>query len=139
MEDEISSYKFKAYLNPILADEGFHTGLAAMGSEILDSKKEFDNYIKRLKDIPRFVDEHLALMRSGLQSGICQPRSILNGYENTYEQHIVNDPEKSVFWKPFLKKPFGITDEDWKAITEEGKKAVQQYAIEGFRKIKSLF
>ena len=139
IEDEISSYKFKAYYNPILADEGFHTGLAAMGSEVLDSKKEFDNYIKRLKDIPRFVGEHLVLMRSGLQSGICQPRSILRGYENTYEQHIVNDPQKSVFWKPFLKKPFGITDEEWKTITAEGKKAVREYAIEGFRKIKVFF
>ena len=47
IEDELSSYKFKAYLNPILADEGFHTDLAYMGSEILSSKKEFDNYIKK--------------------------------------------------------------------------------------------
>ncbi|HZI52352.1 MAG TPA: DUF885 domain-containing protein, partial [Chitinophagaceae bacterium] len=139
IEDEMSTYKFKAHYNPILADEGFHTGLAAMGSEVLGSKKEFDNYIKKLKDIPRFVGEHLALMRSGLQSGICQPRSILRGYENTYEQHIVNDPEKSVFWRPFLKKPFGIADEGWKAITAEGKKAVWGYAIEGFRKIKVFF
>ena len=26
-EDEVSSYTFKSYLNPILSDEGFHTGL----------------------------------------------------------------------------------------------------------------
>ncbi|MEP7375350.1 MAG: DUF885 family protein [Chitinophagaceae bacterium] len=139
IDDELSSYKFKAYLNPILADEGFHTGLASMGSEVLSSKKEFDNYIKRLKDIPRHVEENLALMRRGLKLGICQPRSILKGYENTYEQHIVSDPAKSVFWKPFLQKPFGITDEEWKVISAEGKVAVQQYAIEGFRKIKSFF
>ena len=139
ISDEISSYKFKAYLNPILADEGFHTGLAAMGSEILDSKKDFENYIRRLKDIPRYVEEHLELMRRGLKLGICQPRSILKGYENTYEQHIVNDPEKSVFWKPFIKKPFAITEDDWTKISADGKSAVQQYAIEGFRKIKSFF
>ena len=139
VEDEISSYKFKDYYNPILSDEGFHTGLAAMGSDVLDSKKDFDNYIKKLKDIPRFVDEHLGLMRSGLEAGISQPKSILGGYENTYNQHIVKDPEKSVFWRPFLKKPFSITDEDWKSITAEGKKAVMNYAVEGFKKIKIFF
>jgi len=138
VDDEVSSFKFKSYLNPILADEGF-TGLAAMGSEVISSKKEFDNYIKRLKDIPRYIEEHIALMRRGLQLGICQPRSILTGYENTYEQHIVNDPLKSVFWKPFLQKPFGISEEDWKSIAAEGKIAVQQYAVEGFRKMKSFF
>ena len=139
VEDEISSYKFKAYYNPILSDEGFHTGLAEMGSEVLESKKDYDNYIKKLKDIPRFVEEQLSLMRSGLQLGICQPKSILNGYGNTYDQHIVKDPEKSVFWKPFSKKPFAITDEDWKSITAEGKKAVMEYAVEAFKQIKLFF
>ena len=139
IEEEISSYQFKNYLNPILADEGFHTGLASMGSRVLTSKKEFEDYTRELRDIPRYVDGKIALMRKGLELGICQPRSILNGYENTYEQHIVDDPEKSVFWKPFLKKPFSIADEDWEKISEEGKNAVQQFAIEGFKKIKSFF
>lgn len=139
IEDELSSYKFKAYLNPILADEGFHTGLAFMGSEILSSKKEFDSYIKKLKDIPRYVDENISLMRKGLMLGICQPRSILNGYENTYEQHIVTNPQKSIFWKPFLQKPFGINEEEWKKIVKDGEDAVQHYAIKGFRNIKTFF
>lgn len=139
VEDELSEWKFKSYLNPILADEGFHTGLAAMGSQVLSSAKEFENYIKRLKDIPRSVEERLTLMRKGLQLGICQPKAILTGYENTYEQHIVAETEKSIFWKPFRQKPFGINDQDWKKITEEGKIAVQQYAVEGFKKIKVFF
>lgn len=139
IEDELATYKFKSYLNPILADEGFHTGLAAMGSEVLTTKSEFENYTKKLKDIPRYVDENIVLMRKGLQLGICQPRIILNGYENTYEQHIVSDVIKSGFYKPFLQKPFGISEEDWKKITGEGKTAVQQYAIQGFKKIKTFF
>lgn len=138
-EDEISAVRYKAYLNPILSDEGFHTGLAAMGSEILTSAKDFEKYIERLKDIPRFVDEHLGLMRKGLVLGICQPRSILNGYENTYEQHIVNEVEKSVFWKPFLQKPSGVTGEEWKSIREKGKDAVMNYAVKGFSEIKNFF
>lgn len=139
IEDEIYSYQYKAYLNPILADEGFHTGLASMGSRVLTSKKDFENYIRELKDIPRFVNENLALMRAGLKLGISQPRSILNGYENTYEQHIVSDIEKSVFWKPFLQKPFSISDSDWKTITAEGRKAAEQSAIQGYKDIKKFF
>ena len=139
IEDEIASYRFKAYYNPILADEGFHTGLAAMGSEVLETKKDFDNYIKRLRDIPRFIGEYVDLMRIGLQSGICQPRSILNGYENTWQQHIVNDPAKSVFWKPFLKRPMAITDADWKVISGDGQKAIMASAVEGFKQVKVFF
>ncbi len=139
IKDRLSNYKFKAYLNPILADEGFHTSLASMGSEILSSRKEFDNYIKRLRDIPRYVDEQLALMRKGLAAGICQPKAILKGYENTYEQHIVNDPQKSVFWKPFLQKPVAIDEDEWRKVQAEGKEAIQQYAVKGYRNIKTFF
>jgi len=139
VEDDISNYKFKAYLNPILADEGFHTGLAYMGSDVLTTKKDAENYIKRLKDIPRFVNENLALMRRGLQLGIDQPKAILDGYQNTYEQHIVTDVEKSAFYKPFLTKPFSISDADWTVITADAKAAVMQYAVEAFKTIKTFF
>ena len=139
VKDEVSSYKFKSYLNPILADEGFHTGLPRLGNEILNSKKDFTNYIQRLKDIPRFVDEHIALMRKGLSLGISQPRAILNGYENTYEQHIVDNVEQSVFWKPFSKKPAALGEEDWKQLTADGKAAIMNSAVDGFRKIKTFF
>ena len=139
VKDEVSSYKHKSYLNPILADEGFHTGLPRMGNEILNSKKDFTNYVQRLKDIPRFVDEHIALMRKGLTLGICQPRAILNGYENTYEQHIVDNAEQSVFWKPFSKKPAAVSEEDWKQLTAEGKAAIMNSAVDGFKKIKTFF
>lgn len=139
VEDDVSSYKFKSYLNPILADEGFHTSLAGMGSEIISSKKDAEYYIARLRDMPRYVDEELALMRKGLTLGICQPRSILNGYENTYTQHIVDDPQKSIFYKPFLNKPFSISEDDWKKLTAEAQQAVQQYAVVAFKNIKQFF
>jgi uncharacterized protein (DUF885 family) len=139
VEDELSSYKFKMYLNPILADEGFHTGLASMGSEVISNKKDAEYYITRLRDMPRYVDEELALMRKGLALGICQPRSILDGYENTYTQHIVDDPLKSIFYKPFLNKPFSINEDDWKKLTAEAQQAVQQYAIVAFKNIKRFF
>ncbi|MDP4264303.1 MAG: DUF885 domain-containing protein [Bacteroidota bacterium] len=139
MEDEISGYTFKSYLNPILSDEGFHTGLPSMASGVLVSKKEFADYIKKLKDIPRYVQENLDLMRKGLALGICQPRAILNGYENTYERQIADSVEKSVFWKPFLKKPFSVEDDDWNKIREEGREAIKNDVIESYKRIKTFF
>lgn len=139
VKDEISLYQFKSYLNPILADEGFHTGLAHMAGGVLVSKKDFADYTRRLNDIPRFVDEHIALMRRGLALGISQPAVILNGYQHTYEQHIVNTAEQSVFWKPFLQRPYGLADEEWKQIVTEGKAAITNSAIAGFRRIKLFF
>ena len=139
IEENISDYKYKAYLNPILADEGFHTSLAYMGSDVFSSKEDCENYLKRIKDIPRYVDENISLMRKGLALGIDQPKAILDGYQNTYEQHIVSDVTKSIFYKPFLKKSFTISDADWQTITNEAKADVMQYAVQSFKKIKTFF
>ena len=139
LEDELSDYRYKWYLNPILSDAGFHTELSWLGSSVPGNEKEFDSYIAKLNDIPRYVDEHLNLMRRGLSLGISQPRAIFPGYESTYEQHIVTDPKKSIFWKPFSKKPLGISDDEWSSIVSSGEKAIQDNAVRGFLNIKTFF
>jgi uncharacterized protein (DUF885 family) len=139
IEDEIANYTFKVYLNPILSDEGFHTHLPGLASGGFTTKKDYDNYIRSLRDMPRYVRENLDLMRRGLQLGICQPRVILDGYENTYERQIVDTIEQSVFWRPFQTKPAFISDGDWAKIIEEGRRAVRDDAIGSFRQIKTFF
>jgi uncharacterized protein (DUF885 family) len=139
VEDDISSYQFKSYLNPILSDEGFHTGLPGMASQVLANKKECEDYIRSMKDIPRYVEEHLSLMRKGLELGICQPRSILNGYENTYEQQITDTVEESVFYKPFLKRPEVIGEADWQNFITEARQVITEDVIGSFRRIKTFF
>jgi uncharacterized protein (DUF885 family) len=139
IEDDVSSYEFKSYLNPILSDEGFHTGLPGMGNRVLNSKKDCDDYLASLKDIPRYVGEHLELMRTGLKLGICQPAVILDGYQNTYEQQIVDSPEKSVFYKPFARKPATISDEDWRGILSRANRVIRDDVVGAFRQMKIFF
>ncbi len=138
-EDDISSYQFKTYLNPILADGGFHTYLPSMANAPMRSAKEYTTYIDKLKDLTRYVDEHLVLMRKGLSLGISQPLVIFPGYENTYQQHIVNDATASVFYKPFAKKPVSISDTEWAAIYASGKAAIEKQVIPAYQSIKTFF
>lgn len=68
--DNLASYRYKSYLNPIISYQGFHTSLASQGNRNLGSKKDADQYIVLLKDIPRYIEENLQLMRTGLKLGI---------------------------------------------------------------------
>jgi uncharacterized protein (DUF885 family) len=139
VKEELSYWEYKMYLNPILADEGFHTGLAQMGNEHPATKKDFDRYIGRLKDMPRYVEEQLDYMQQGLAMGISQPKAILAGFDNTYTRHIVSDYTKSVFFKPFLTKPVSISESEWPATRAAGQAAVEQYAIPAYKSIQSFF
>jgi uncharacterized protein (DUF885 family) len=137
--DQVSTYEYKGYLNPILSDEGFHTSLARRGNIIFNSKKDADQYLISLKDVPRFVDEHLQLMRKGLAAGISQPKIILAGYEATYDQHITNDVSTSVFWKPFSKLPAGISEQDWDSLQIAARMIIKNDVISSYKKIKAFF
>ena len=139
LKDDLTSYEYKEYLNPILADEGFHTSLASVSFGDYSTKKKMENYMGILKAIPLFVDENLNLISKGLAIGISQPAIALKGYEATYNTHIVDDVEKSVFWKPFKEKPHAISDSDWQTMVAQGKTLIEQKVIPSYQKIKTFF
>jgi uncharacterized protein (DUF885 family) len=137
--DDLSNVRFQSYLNPILSDWGFHTSLAGRANNPIRTKKDAEGYIRLLNDIPRYVAEHLALMRKGIAMGISQPKAILHGYEATYRQHIVDSTEASVFWKPFQKKPAAISESEWKNLQQQAMRSIKNNVIGSYKAIDSFF
>ncbi|GAA4053602.1 DUF885 domain-containing protein [Hymenobacter glaciei] len=139
IHDELADYEYQAYLNPLISDTGFHAALANRGNTTITSKKEAEQYLILLKDIPRFMDENIQLMRKGISLGVIQPREVLNGYETSYTQHIVPTAEQSVFWKPFATKPAAISEGDWSALQARAKTVVTTDVISSYQKLKVFF
>jgi uncharacterized protein (DUF885 family) len=139
VRNELSEYVYRTYQNPILSDAGFHTSLAGRGNTILTTKKDAEQYLFFLEDIPRYVEQNLQLMRSGMALGISQPAIILKGYETTYTQHILDTIENSVFWKPFAQRPLGINAEDWSKFRSRAQEIIRQSVIPAFKQIAVFF
>lgn len=134
-EDQVAQYDLQGYLNPILADDGFHISFAfTQDAYSFTSKDDYLNYIKVLNDFPIYVDQHIELMRKGLETGMVQPQIILQGYEVTYNNHLVEDVEESIFYQPFLNIPDQISEAERTELASQGRLAVQNGAIEGYRK-----
>lgn len=139
LDNDVQEFEFKQYLNPILTDDGFHISFAGRATRNYTSLEDLNGYIRMLKDFPRYTEQYLALMRKGLELGICQPAEILKGYENTYNQHIVKNVEESLFFNPFQKKPYGISEEQWQKLVAEGKQAIGTDVVPTYEKIKQFF
>jgi len=138
-EDDISDYKYASYLNPILSEGGFHTNITSIASARINTLKDAEDYIAKLNDLPRYMEEHFSLMRKGLSLGIAQPYDVVKQFSNTYEVQIVTDPEASSFWKPFTKKPTTIPDADWQAIVKKGREAILSSVVVAYKNVKSFF
>ena len=73
----------------------------------LATTRDYENYIARLRAFPAYVAQQIAYMREGLRTGFTLPRVVLDGYDVTIRTHVVDDPEKSVFYAPFRAFPPG--------------------------------
>ncbi len=138
-EDEISEYRFKSYLNPILSEGGFHTQVAGMANQLIRTRKDAEELLKRYADLPRYMEEHFQLMREGLQLGIAQPVDVVKSFSNTYEVYIVSSPEQSAFWKPFAKRPTAISEEEWQVIQQDAKRSIMDRVVTAYRAVKTFF
>jgi len=139
LEDDISDYQYRSYLNPLLSEGGFHTNITGMSNTVIRNVADASDYLKRLSDVPRYMEEHFGLIREGLAAGIAQPYDVIKSFNNTYEIHIVEKPEQSQFWKPFQKKPAGITDAEWQKILTEAKLTIMEKVVGGYRSVKTFF
>lgn len=138
LRHSIKTYEYGAYLNPLLSDAGFHLSLNYHIRD-LNSYDQVKSYLNKLNAIPQYVDQHLALLREGLEKGITQPRVIFKGYENTYDSQIVDDYKKSYFYRPFEQLPPTLTTQQKDSIQEAAREAISNNVIPEFKRIKKFF
>jgi len=138
LQETVDFFNFKAYLNPLLSDSGFHLSLSYHVRDI-NSRRDAEVYLQKLKAIPAYVDQHLALLRKGLAEGISQPRIIFEGYASTYNSQIVDNPEDSYFFSPFKNLPNSISIEIQDSLVNMAKLSIVKHVTPEFKRIKAFF
>jgi uncharacterized protein (DUF885 family) len=134
LSDGLADFEFGAYRIPINADSGFHTDFADLPDRMpFATVQDYENYLARLSAFPTYVGQEIALMREGLAARFTLPRVVLEGYDVTITTHIVEAPEKSVFFAPFRKYPAGVPAAERVRLTEAGKRAVMDGAVVGYK------
>jgi len=138
LQENIDFYEFEAYLNPLLSDSGFHTSLPYQVRD-LSTHQQFVNYLNKLNAIPTFVEQHISLMREGLEKGISQPKIIFNNFEDTYNSQIVENFEDSFYYSPFKNLASNSSQEQKDSLLTAAEIAIETNVIPQFKVIKDFF
>ena len=138
LRETIAVFETKLYLNPLLSDAGFHLSLPYNVTK-LANYSQVKTYLNKLNAIPQYVDQHLILLRKGLELGITQPRVIFEGYESTYNDQLVKNFKESYYYSPFKDLPESLSAEQKDSVLLAAEKAIKQSVLPEFKKIKKFF
>jgi len=136
----LANYETRAYLIPFNSDSGFYLAWNRWGSSTdFESEEDYRNYISRLRELPVVMDEYIALMREGLKTGMSQPRVILGGRELPVQKQLVESPELSSFYMPFLQLDKNISEATQQQMVAEAKSAVMDGVIPAYQRLYDFF
>lgn len=120
LTDAQEAARFKEWEMPVNQFSGFHTELPRIVSELpFDSVKDYDDYIARLKQVPRVFTQNMTDMQLGMDEGRVPPAYLLEKVLVQTQTLADQKPEESPFALPLKKFPKTISAADQKRISDE--------------------
>ena len=134
-QNQLKEYEFQSHLTPITNRSGFHIEFPELPKNSrLNDAKDYQNYVSRLRAFDQFVDDHIELMRAGIQAGIVLPDVSLADFQRPLEAQIVDDAKQSLLYEPFRKFPGSISPADRQRMEQAGQAAISESVVPGYRK-----
>ena len=126
-----TNYDLKEFEMPVDQMNGIHTDLADLPLAVpLDSVKHYQDYIARLHQIPRVLDQTTAVLRAGMKDKLMPVRFLLEKVPVQCQGIIDANP----FLLPTKKYPADISAEDQKRLTQEITDAINTDVLPAYRK-----
>ena len=131
----VEGARFKPWEMPVNQFSGIHIDAPQLVSILsFDSVKDYEDYITRLKLLPRLFDQTMVQMRKGMADGLMPPKILLEQVVTQSNGIAVTAAEKNPLAQPFDKFPESINDADRKRLREEGLAAIHDSVIPAYVK-----
>ena len=125
--------RFKPWEMPVSQFSGVHIDLPQLVSLLsFQTVKDYDDYISRLKQIPRLFDQTEIQMRKGMAEGLMPPRILLEKVVEQANGIASKAPDASPFAEPFAKFPESISAADQKRLREQGLAAISASVLPAY-------
>ncbi|TGV18864.1 DUF885 domain-containing protein [Pseudoalteromonas sp. MEBiC 03607] len=134
VQNSVDEYVFNAHYMPLTSEYGFHSSLSFMiSSSDYTKAKDYQLYLAKLQQIPRYFSQNIGWMRKGLEVGLTQPKAVLEGYQDSITAYIVDDATKSEFYKPFLNNTAGLSDSEFAALQKQAQTIIKEQVIPAYQ------
>ena len=140
IKNQLDDYLFNAHYMPLTAESGFHAYLSFItGMVNFQTEQDYQDYLARLAEFPRYFNQQQYWMEQGIQSGLTQPKVVLEGFEESIQAFIVENAADSQYFKPFKTMPAHIDRETKARLTKEAHQVILTKVVPSYQRFYDFF
>jgi uncharacterized protein (DUF885 family) len=133
--DQQEGAKFKEWEMPVNQFNGFHTDLPQLVTHLqFDEVKDYDDYIARLKKMPKAFSQIMTNMELGVDDGRMPPQYLMEKVLAQTQTLAQQKPEASPFALPLKKFPTTVSAEEQKRISGEVLDAISTQVLPAYQR-----
>jgi uncharacterized protein (DUF885 family) len=135
LKEQLEAARFKDWEMPVSQFNGVHINLPQLVSILsFENVKDYEDYISRLKQIPRLFDETEIQMRKGMADNLMPAKILLAEVATQANTIATSTPEASPFAQPFGKFPASLSGADQKRLRDAGLAAIRDAVLPAYVK-----
>lgn len=138
-ELDVEGQPFGWHLVPINQREGIQDEGSLGDSLSFDTVKDYEDWLQRIERFPVYMDQTIGLLQEGLKRGILQPQIVLQRVPQQIRRQIVEDPEQSLFYKPFRTFPKDLAEADRTRLQTAARAAIARHIVPTYQKLLTFF
>jgi uncharacterized protein (DUF885 family) len=120
LREGLDSAQFKDWEMPATQFGGIHLGYASLPFDSpFRSVKDYQDYLSRLHQIPRVLEQAMGHMRDGLRDHLMPPKYLLEKVSDQAQGIADDSLDKSPFTEPLRKFPDSIGETDRAALRQQ--------------------
>ena len=140
IKQSIEGYAFQSYLMPIDQMGGIQIGFAGISNYMpFKTKKDYNNYLSRLKAFPEKVSQTIDLMKRGLASGWLPPKIVLSAVPEQISSQFDTPINDSPLFQPFKEFPESIQLDEQQDLIDRVKIIIGDEVYPAYRSLHSFF
>ncbi|MCR6662251.1 MAG: DUF885 domain-containing protein [Luteimonas sp.] len=139
LEKAVERQQYREYLRPVNQRGGPQT--IAQIAEVLPfaNTKDYRDWLARMAALPERLEQVMALMEEGVREGNTPPRVLMARIPAQIASQVVDDPEQSQFYKPFLRFPDAVPASERGALQAEARRIVVEGIVPAYRRFGEFF
>jgi uncharacterized protein (DUF885 family) len=135
LRDSIEGYQWKEWEMPVNQMGGIHLSAAQFPSYLsFTTTKDYDDYITRMHNFPKQMDDTIAIMRMGMHDKLMPPKFLLEKVTGQASAIAATPVDQSTFAAPLSKFPASVSEADRTRIRAAFTDAIQNSIYPAFKK-----